>query len=217
MIPLPRRAQAVAVDTTRPEVDLVIAAHNQAGELACSVPRLHAFLRGEFPFATRITIADKASTDTTWRVASRLADELPDVRLLRLNASSPGRALAAAWLTSEARVLAYMEADPSADLSVLLPLVAPIISGHSDISIGRRRGDRLHPRGHRWLRLLPPTGIDDDECSFKAVRADVARWLIPSVVDRDQWFDGELLVRAEQAGLRVHELPVFRKDPLHSA
>jgi putative flippase GtrA len=46
------------------------------------------------------------------------------------------------------------------------------------------------------------------------VRADVARRLIPEVQNRNWFFDTELLVRAERAGLRVHELPVdWVEDP----
>src|SRR5205807_5991859 len=100
--------------------------------------RLHAYLRDEFPFAARITIADNASTDGSWSVALGLAAELPNVRPLHLNEKGRGRALAAAWLTSDARVVAYMDVDLSTKLSALLPLVAPVLSGHSEISIGSR-------------------------------------------------------------------------------
>ena len=33
-------------------------------------------------------------------------------------------------------MLAYMDVDLSTDLAGLLPLVAPLISGHSDVAIG---------------------------------------------------------------------------------
>ena len=35
-------------------------------------------------------------------------------------------------------VLAYCDVDLSTDLRALLPLVAPLISGHSDLAIGTR-------------------------------------------------------------------------------
>ena len=43
---------------------------------------------------------------------------------------------------------------------------------------------------------------------FKAVRADVARQLLPLVADTGWFFDTELLVIAERAALRIHEVPV---------
>src|SRR5258707_984546 len=50
--------------------------------------------------------------------------------------------------------------------------------------------------------------FSDAQCGFKAVRADVARQLLPLVVDTGWFFDTELLVIAERAGLRIHEVPV---------
>jgi hypothetical protein len=50
--------------------------------------------------------------------------------------------------------------------------------------------------------------FSDAQCGFKAVRADVAHELLPLVEDSGWFFDTELLVLAERAGLRIHEVPV---------
>src|SRR5207244_4796805 len=50
--------------------------------------------------------------------------------------------------------------------------------------------------------------FSDAQCGFKAVRADVARRLLPLVEDTGWFFDTELLVLAQRAGLRIHEVPV---------
>ncbi|HLM65652.1 MAG TPA: hypothetical protein VK306_15250 [Acidimicrobiales bacterium] len=50
--------------------------------------------------------------------------------------------------------------------------------------------------------------FSDAQCGFKAVRADVARVLVPMVEDDAWFFDTELLVLAEHNGLRIHEVPV---------
>src|SRR5258707_15437935 len=56
--------------------------------------------------------------------------------------------------------------------------------------------------------------FSDAQCGFKAVRADVARQLLPLVVDTGWFFDTELLVLAERAGMRIHEVPVdWTDDP----
>ena len=225
LVPLPRRREAIAADGPRPMVDIVIPVHNEERGLRASVLRLHAYLTQQFPFSARITIADNASTDSTPAVAAELAEELPDVRVLRLNEKGRGRALAAAWLTSDARVVSYMDVDLSTDLSALLPLVAPVISGHSQVSIGSRlvAGSRVRRGPKRevisrvyniLLRLVLRVRFKDAQCGFKALRADVARSLLPDVVNRNWFFDTELLVRAERAGLRIHELPVdWTDDP----
>ena len=130
-----------------------------------------------------------------------------------------GRALAAVWSASDAPVLAYMDVDLSTDLGGLLPLVAPLISGHSDVAIGSRlaRGARV-VRGPKRefisrcynliLRTVLGVRFSDAQCGFKAVRRDAAQQLLPLVEDTGWFFDTELLVLAERAGLRIHEVPV---------
>ena len=148
-----------------------------------------------------------------------LAAVLPGVRYLRLDQKGRGRALAAAWSRSRAGVVAYMDVDLSTGLDALLPLVAPLVSGDCDLAIGSRlapgsqvrRGvkrELLSRAYNRLLRLALSVRFSDAQCGFKALRMDVARRLVPLVEDRSWFFDTELLVLAERAGLRVHEVPV---------
>src|SRR6478736_3825516 len=202
-----------------PVLDVVVPVYNEQVVLADSIRRLHRHLRENFPFQARITIADNASVDDTPRIAAELAAELTDVRVVRLEQKGRGRALHTVWSTSDAPVLAYMDVDLSTDLAALAPLVAPLISGHSDLAIGTRLG-----RGARVVRgpkreiisrcynlILKSTlaaGFSDAQCGFKAIRADVAERLLPHVADTGWFFDTELLVLAERSGLRIHEVPV---------
>jgi putative flippase GtrA len=112
-----------------------------------------------------------------------------------------------------------MDVDLSTDLNALLPLVAPLLSGHSDVAIGTRlapgarvtRGPRREVISRCYNLLLHATlrvGFSDAQCGFKAVRADHARRLLPLTQDVSWFFDTELLVLAERAGLRIHEIPV---------
>src|SRR5213079_2527876 len=56
----------------------------------------------------------------------------------------------------------------------------------------------------------------DAQCGFKAVRADIARQLLPAIEDETWFFDTELLLLAERNGLRIHEVPVTWIDDLDS-
>jgi putative flippase GtrA len=200
-------------------LDIVIPVYNEGRDLAGSVRRLHQFLATEVPYPSRITVADNASTDSTLAVAQELADELQDVDVIHLEAKGRGGALYTAWMASEADVVAYMDVDLSTDLSALMPLVAPLISGHSDLAIGSRlaassrvvRGPKREFVSRSYnliLRGVLGARFSDAQCGFKAVRADVARQLLPLVADTGWFFDTELLVIAERAGLRIHEVPV---------
>jgi glycosyltransferase involved in cell wall biosynthesis len=206
-------------------VDIVVPVYNEARDLGPNVRRLHEFLHSQFPFRAIVTIADNASVDGTLAIAEGLARELPDVRVVHLDAKGRGRALRAAWLTSEAAIVAYMDVDLSTDLRALEPLVAPLIAGESDVAIGSRlargaqtaRGPKreLISRGYMLvLRLILGVRFTDAQCGFKALRAEVARQIVPKIEDQTWFFDTELLVLAQRAGLRVHEVPVkWTDDP----
>ena len=209
-------------------LDVVVPVHNEEADLERSVRRLHRHLTEQFPYPFRITIADNASTDTTPVIAARLAAELPDVAAHRIPQKGRGRALRETWTASDAQVLAYCDVDLSTDLAALLPLVAPLISGHSDLAIGTRlsRSARVVRGAKRefisraynlLLRGTLATGFSDAQCGFKAVRADVAQRLLPLVEDTGWFFDTELLVLAERSGLRIHEVPVDWIDDPHSS
>jgi putative flippase GtrA len=201
------------------QAEIVIPVRNEERDLEPSVRRLHAYLHDRFPFTAAITIADNGSTDGTWSQAQALASELDSVRAVRVERPGRGGALRSVWSHSDAAVLAYMDVDLSTDLNALLPLLAPLVSGHSDVAIGTRlargarviRGPRREviSRGYNLLlHAVLGTGFSDAQCGFKAIRADAARVLLPLTTDTGWFFDTELLVLAERAGLRIHEVPV---------
>src|SRR5215467_13542544 len=211
----------------RVQVEIVIPVRNEDRDLIPGVRRLHAYLGEKFPFTTHITIADNGSTDGTWVQALALAGELPSVSAVRLERPGRGGALRSIWSASDADIYAYMDVDLSTDLNALLPLLAPLLSGHSDVAIGTRlaRGARVIrgakretiSRGYNLLlRTLMGARFSDAQCGFKAIRRDQARALLPLTRDTGWFFDTELLVLAERAGLRIHEIPVDWIDDLDS-
>ncbi len=213
------RASPAPTPATGTVVDIVLPVYNEAAELESSVRRLHSYLSSVFPLTWQITIVDNASTDRTAAIAQRLTDELHGVRWRHLDRKGRGHALRAAWTESAAQVVAYMDIDLSTDLDALLPMVAPLASGHSEIAIGSRlapgasvaRGPKrefISRSYNLMVRAMFATQIRDMQCGFKAVRADVARELLPAVKDDEWFFDTELLLLAERNGLRVHEVPV---------
>lgn len=208
-----------------PALDIVVPVHNEQATLARSIHRLHRYLSDSFPLPWRITIADNASTDATLQIAEGLEQLLPGVQAVHLDQKGRGHALKQAWTTSDADVLAYMDVDLSTDLSALFPLVAPLLSGHSDLAIGTRldraarveRGPKREVISRCYNAILRTTlraRFSDAQCGFKAIRRDRALELLPLVEDTEWFFDTELLVLAQRSRLRIHEVPVdWTDDP----
>jgi glycosyltransferase involved in cell wall biosynthesis len=213
-------------DTHR-SIEIVLPVYNEELALAPNVELLVDYLEKEFPFEWRVTVADNASVDETPLVAARLAARHERVEYLRLERKGRGFALRSAWLASDADVVSYMDVDLSTNLASFLPLVAPLLSGHSEVAIGTRLAHQAHVRRRlkrevlsRGYNLLVHVGFhahfSDAQCGFKALRADVARRLVPVVADDGWFFDTELLLLAERNGLRIHEVPVDWVEDLDS-
>jgi glycosyltransferase involved in cell wall biosynthesis len=216
------RAHPTSIVRNRPacaNVDIVIPVYNEEAVLERSIRCLHAYVGRQVASHGRIVIADNASTDGTWPIARRLARELSHVDAIHLDRKGRGRALRTAWLHSDADIVAYMDVDLSTDLAQMGPLISEITDGGADVVIGSRlsrqsdvvRGIRREVISRIYNRILHVTlgvGFPDAQCGFKAMRADVARRLLPDVFDDAWFFDTELLVRAERADLTIAAVPV---------
>ena len=211
-----------------PVLELVIPVYNEERQLAESIGRLRDWLDRSFPVATLVTIADNASTDGTWDLALHLAATRAGIRAVHLEEKGRGRALRSVWASSSAQIVGYMDVDLATGLDALLPLIAPLLSGHSDLAIGTRlgrgasvvRGTKREAASRLYnlvVHLTMRSGFSDAQCGFKALRTEVARALLPLVEDNSWFFDTELLVLAERNGLRIHEVPVdWVDDPVSS-
>ncbi len=206
-------------DTDILRLDIVVPVFDEAATLEASITSLHDHLTRHVTETWRITVADNASTDGTPALADDLARRLRGVTAVHLAEKGRGRALKQVWAASPADVLVYLDEDLSTDLSALGPLVAPLLSGHSDLAIGTRlsRSSRVVRGGKRefisrsynlLLRRTMGVGFSDAQCGFKAIRREAAERLLPLVEDTGWFFDTELLILAERSGLRIHEVPV---------
>jgi hypothetical protein len=201
------------------QVDIVVPVTSRQRDLALSIIRLHSFLTGQLPFTARVTIACGAGNDGGWQTARALAATFPEVTAVRVDAPGRGAALRTVWPGSDCDVLAYLDPDLSIDLSALIPLIEPLLSGRADVAIGTRLAPGAPPQGSPrrevtscgYSLLLQAglgTGFADAQCGFKAITRDCATRLLPQTTQGGWFFDAEVLTLAERAGLRIHEVPV---------
>ena len=224
-IPMPQHSGTLPYQ--HESVEVVVPVYNEQEALPESIPALCAYLDTYFPYRWSVVIVDNASSDATLSVAERLAYAYPGVSVLHLEEMGRGRALKAAWLASEADVVAYMDVDLSTNLWSFLPLVAPLATGHSDVAIGSRllRGAMVTRQWKRevisrcynvLIKVLFGNGFSDAQCGFKAIKRSVAQELLPQVEDNEWFFDTELLLLAEERGYRVSAVPVDWVEDLDS-
>jgi glycosyltransferase involved in cell wall biosynthesis len=212
-----------------PSLDVVIPVYNEERDLAPNITKLRDFLVQSCPYRWRIVIANNASTDRTLEIAKALAEQYPgEVTYIHLEEKGRGRALKQAWLASTADVVCYMDVDLSTNLRHLMPLVEPIFAGQYHIAIGSRLmpGARVTRQLKREVisraynliikLMFPRRRFSDAQCGFKALSRQAVQDLVPYIQDNHWFFDSELLLRAEQCGYKIWEVPVEWIEDLDS-
>ena len=202
-----------------PFVDIVVPVLNEEKILQSSIETLDEYMMENLPYRYQITIADNGSQDNTLKIAKSLAQNHQSVRVVRLAERGRGRALKQVWQSSQADILTYMDVDLSTSLDDFLPMIQPLVAGEADVAIGSRLMKKSKTsRGfkrefisrcyNKIIKLTSRTKFSDAQCGFKAIRRDVAKRFLPKIKDNEWFFDTELLIKTERAGVPIHEQPV---------
>ena len=202
-----------------PLVEIVVPVLNEEKILRHSITKLNDYMARHLPWRYRITMADNGSSDRTPIIAQQLVEELATVRLVQLKQRGRGRALRQVWLDSEAAILSYMDVDLSTSLDDFIPMIQPLILGEAGVAIGSRLAKHSQTtRGlkrevisrcyNAIIKLTSRTTFSDAQCGFKAIRREIAQHFLPHIKDNEWFFDTELLIKAERAGVVIHEQPV---------
>jgi glycosyltransferase involved in cell wall biosynthesis len=188
-------------------VSVIIPTHNEAQSIGRVLADLPAHL------VTEVIVVDSNSTDGTPEIARKMG-----ARLVR----EPRRGYGRACLTglagaSSPDVVVFLDGDYSDRPDELPILLAPIINGHADITLGSRLGPKHIPGALPWhaafgnrlaaalINLLYGLKISDLG-PFRAGRADVLRRL--ELKETTYGWAVEMILKGALAGFRIVEVPV---------
>lgn len=203
----------------RPLIDIVVPVLNEEKILQKSITTLDEYMAKHLPYRYQITIADNGSQDKTLEIAKNLAEKHQSVQVVSLAERGRGRALKQVWQNSSADILTYMDVDLSTSLDDFLPMIQPLVAGEAGVAIGSRLAKYAKTtRGlkrefisrcyNNIIKWTSGTKFSDAQCGFKAIRRDVAAKFLPKIKDNEWFFDTELLIKTERAGVPIHEQPV---------
>ncbi len=206
-------------------VSLFLPVYNYStGKLVKNVRLIHGFLENNYA-AFELIIVDDNSNSETKKALDLLRDKFRISILIYENGPSRRENLAASFEKAKNDIICFMDIDLAVDLTFLLPLTDSISGGY-DICIGSRykgiRPERKAQRkiisfSYKWvLKILFGTKVQDHTCGFKAFKKDEIQPLIRSMgydtSKRRGWFwDAELLIRAQDTGYEIEEIPVAWK------
>lgn len=163
---------------------------------------------------------DDGSPDGTCLATQQAIDRigLRSARILRLIVNTgKGGALKAGVLEAGGANIGFVDADLSLDPAEISQALARLLATNADLVVGHRIVDAAQQPKLRRLaslvfrsvaRRLVPTSATDTQCALKLFRAPVAKDLFEALSTTGFAFDVELLRRADQAGLRIEDVPV---------
>jgi glycosyltransferase involved in cell wall biosynthesis len=188
-------------------VSVIIPTHNEAE----AIERVLADLPSDIP--TEIIVVDSNSNDGTPEIAAKMG-----ARVVQEPRRGYGRAcLTGLALANSPDVVVFLDGDYSDRPSELPILLAPIIEGRADITLGSRLQNERSTEALPWhqvfgnrlaaclLRLFYGVKISDLG-PFRAVRADVMRAL--ALQETTYGWAVEMILKGALAGFRVAEVPV---------
>jgi glycosyltransferase involved in cell wall biosynthesis len=188
-------------------VSVIIPTHKEAQAIGLVLADLPSNL------VTEVIVVDSDSTDGTPDLARKMG---------ALVIHEPRRGYGRACLTGLANtqnpdVVVFLDGDYSDRPSELPILLAPIIEGHADITLGSRVGGKSIPGALPWhqafgnrlaaglIRNLYGAKVSDLG-PFRAARAEVLRAL--ALEENTYGWAVEMIVKGAVAGYRIAEVPV---------
>ena len=202
----------------KPFLSIVIPAHNEESRLPGSLEQVLLFLRQQ-PYTSELIVVENGSTDRTFEIAQRYAKEHENLLVVQNETRGKGRAIQRGVKEAQGEYIFMCDADLSMPIEEVSKFIPPHLQ-NADIAIGSREApgsvrynepSYRHFTGRvfntliRWL-VLP--GLQDTQCGFKCIRADVARDIFPYQTLMGWAFDVELLYIARRHGYNLVEIPI---------
>lgn len=201
-----------------PFLSIIIPAHNEENRLPRTLEQVFQFLeRQSFPY--EVIIVENGSIDRTRQIAENFARQHANFVVFQNDWRGKGRAIQRGVKEAHGEYLFFCDADLSMPVEEIGKFLPPQLD-HFDIAIASReapgavRYDEPYYRHltgrvfNALIRLLVLPGLQDTQCGFKCIRAEIARDILPYQTLTGWAFDVELLYIARCRGYQIVEIPI---------
>ena len=198
-------------------LSIIIPAHNEENRLPKALEQVLRFLK-EQPFTSEVIVVENGSADKTLEVAQKFAGKHENVHVIQ-SERGKGAAVRRGMLEAQGKYRFMCDADLSMPVEEITKFIPPALEDF-DIAIASREAKgavrynepsyrHLGGRGINFLiQLFILPGLNDTQCGFKCLRADVAEKLFNLQTLSGWSFDIEILYIARKHGYRVQEIPI---------
>ena len=202
----------------KPFLSIIIPAYNEENRLPGTLEQVYRFLEKQsFPY--EVVVVENGSMDRTYAIAREFAERHESFHAIQNEARAKGRAIQRGVQEARGEYLFMCDADLSMPIEEVGKFIPPQLPD-VDVAIASREAPgsvRIHEPQYRhitgrvfntMIHLLVLPGLQDTQCGFKCVRADVARDIFPYHTLTGWAFDVELLYIARRRGYRIYEIPI---------
>jgi dolichyl-phosphate beta-glucosyltransferase len=201
-----------------PFLSVIIPAYNEQSRLPNTLEQVFDFL-GKQSFKSDVIVVENGSTDKTFEIAQNFADQHKNLCVIHNEERGKGGAVQRGVREAHGEYVFICDADLSMPVGEISKFLPPALKDF-DIAIGSREAPgavRYHEPYYRHLtgrvfnmliRLMVLPNLQDTQCGFKCLRAEVARDIFPFQTLTGWAFDVELLYIAHHHGYRILEIPI---------
>ena len=201
-----------------PFLSIIIPAHNEENRLPSTLEQIFQFL-GQQSFSSEVLVVENGSMDRTYEIAQGFTSDHPNLHVIQNDWRGKGLAIRRGVQEAQGEYLFLCDADLSMPVEEIGKFIPPQLD-HPDIAIASREAPgskRINEPYYRHLtgrvfntliRLLVLPGLQDTQCGFKCIRADIAHDIFPYQTLTGWAFDVELLYIARHHGYRIIEIPI---------
>ena len=199
------------------KLSIVIPCYNEEKTLEACIDRVVAI--ADATLNLEIIIVDDCSKDRSREVASRLADRVSGLVLLKHNVNQgKGAALRTGFARATGDFVAVQDADLEYNPMELKKLLGPLRSGEADVVLGSRFMSSevrrvlyfWHSLGNKFLTLLSnmltDLNLSDMETCYKVFRRDVIQSI--AIEENRFGFEPEVVAKIAHKRLRIYEMGI---------
>jgi dolichyl-phosphate beta-glucosyltransferase len=201
-----------------PFLSIVIPAYNEENRLPETLEQVLAYLKKQ-PFPSDVIVVENGSSDGTFEVARKFAEQHANLYVIKNDQRGKGLAIQRGVKEAKGEYVLLCDADLSMPVEEISKFLPPQLN-NVDIAIASREAPGAvrynepyyrHFTGRVFntlIHLLVLPGLQDTQCGFKCIRAEVARDIFPYQTLTGWAFDVELLYIARHHGYQVVEIPI---------
>jgi dolichyl-phosphate beta-glucosyltransferase len=201
-----------------PFFSIIIPAYNEEKRLPRTLEQVFHFLERQ-TFTSEVIVVENGSADRTFEVAQAYADGRENLLVIHNEQPGKGGAVQRGVRAARGEYVFFCDADLSMPVEEIGKFIPPALADF-DIAIASREAPgavRYNEPYYRHLtgrvfnmliRLMVLPHLQDTQCGFKCMRAELARDIFRFQTVTGWAFDVELLYIAHLHGLRILEIPI---------